>query len=677
MGPGPLQGPGDHSWRRGNDKWRECYSLGAAAQSRSPGSRDGATGTASYLRSRQTARPAASGPVRANRPRSCGFTGTRTFDSDRTDVCRFFLPGLWFGLLTGLGELAYVAVRKYARGLFVFQGADILWMTPLASAALFVTLALLLGVAARRWPDRVTWSGALGVFAGFGALSLLLLFPPLHWAAAVMIALGVGLRAARLARPRERSLRALVQVSAWPLLGLIVLAGGGRRGLEWWEERRARAALPGSAAGRPSVLLLVLDTVRAINLSLYGYHRPTTPALAEFARQGVRFDRAIATSPWTLPSHASLFTGLWAHQQTTDWFKPLQREVPTLAEILGRHGYRTGGFVANVWYCGRETGLARGFTHYEDHEVTWGTFLTSASLLRRLRETRAFEILAGGRDLVGRKRAAQINRAFLRWLDADSTRPFFAFLNYYDAHAPYLPPDDYLRRFATPGVEPVPQLPTGTRPGGSWEPAEIQGALDAYDGALAYLDAQIAALLAELGARGLLDRTIVVVTSDHGEEFNEHGLIHHGHSLYLPSVHVPLLVVWPGRVPANRAVVDPVSLRDVPATILALAGFDPTGSLPGRPLTRFWTGAALPAADTVLSELRRVPLQPAWYPGSKGDMVSAVQGGLRYIREADGREQLFRLVEDPLEQEDLSRDPERAADLDRFRDLFGGMGAMP
>ncbi|HXG43474.1 MAG TPA: sulfatase [Gemmatimonadales bacterium] len=592
-------------------------------------------------------------------------------------MLRFLLPGLWFGSLTGLGELGYVAARKYGRGLFVFHGPDIVWMTPLATAALFTVAALMIGVAAWRWPARVTSSGTVGVFVGLGVLSLLLLFPPLHWAAALTIALGLGVQAARLAGPWERRLARAVKASTWPLLGVIALAGAGGRGLQWWAERRALAALPEGGPGRPNVLVLVLDTVRAINLSLYGYHRPTSPALAGFARQGVRFDRALATSPWTLPSHASLFTGLWAHQQTTDWFKPLQRDVPTLAEVLSRQGYRTAGFVANVWYCGRETGLARGFTHYEDHQVTWGTFLTSASLLRKLRESRAFELLAGERNLVGRKSAARINRDFLRWLDADATRPFFAFLNYYDAHAPYLPPDGYLERFATPGIEPVPQLPTGTHPGGSWSAAQIQGALDAYDGALAYLDAQIARLLSELEARGVLSRTIVVITSDHGEEFNEHGLIHHGHSLYRASVHVPLVVVWPGHVPPDRVVPDPVSLRDVPATILALAGVEAAPAFPGRSLSRFWTDPPAPGADTLLSELKRVPLQPAWYPGSKGDMAAVVHGGLRYIREADGRERLFRVVEDPLEREDLSPAPDRAGDLRRFREILRTMGALP
>ena len=120
-------------------------------------------------------------------------------------------------------------------------------------------------------------------------------------------------------------------------------------------------------ANSPNVLLIVLDTVRADHLSLYGYERPTTPNLERLAKRGIRFDNARATAPWTLPSHASMFTGHWPHELGAKWMTPLRGNLPTLAEYLGAHGYATAGFVANVVYCSQETGLARGFTHYEDY----------------------------------------------------------------------------------------------------------------------------------------------------------------------------------------------------------------------------------------------------------------------------------------------------------------------
>ena len=117
----------------------------------------------------------------------------------------------------------------------------------------------------------------------------------------------------------------------------------------------------------PNVLLIVLDTVRADHLSLYGYRRPTSPTLERLARRGVRFDEARATAPWTLPSHASLFTGRWPHELGVKWLTPWRGNDPTLAEYLGSRGYATAGFVANTLYCSYDSGLGRGFTRYDDY----------------------------------------------------------------------------------------------------------------------------------------------------------------------------------------------------------------------------------------------------------------------------------------------------------------------
>ena len=132
----------------------------------------------------------------------------------------------------------------------------------------------------------------------------------------------------------------------------------------------APAAFRETAPSAANVILIVLDTVRAESLSLYGYHRDTTPNLTRLAARGVRFDRAFATAPWTAPSHASMFTGRWCHELSVGWNRPLDGTSPTLAEFLGARGYATAGFVANTTYCSYETGLDRGFAHYEDYDVT-------------------------------------------------------------------------------------------------------------------------------------------------------------------------------------------------------------------------------------------------------------------------------------------------------------------
>ena len=152
------------------------------------------------------------------------------------------------------------------------------------------------------------------------------------------------------------------------LLGLVLVLAGFTFGRDWLKQRR-ETGRPLPSATSPNVLLIVLDTVRADHMSLYGYGRATTPVLERLAKQGIRFDQARATAPWTLASHASIFTGRWPHELAVKWLTPLGGNSPTLAEYLGSHGYATAGFVANTFYCSYDTGLDRGFTHYEDYDL--------------------------------------------------------------------------------------------------------------------------------------------------------------------------------------------------------------------------------------------------------------------------------------------------------------------
>ena len=580
--------------------------------------------------------------------------------------------GVWLGLLTGGGELLYLALRKFGRGMLIFRGGDTLWMTPLATVVVFLVAGLLWWLISARLPTerRVRW--ALSIYATLAVLSGLWLLPGLHAGAASVIALGVGVQGGRMLWPHWARLDRWLGRTL-PLLGtatLLLLVGVPL--VRWRAERSALAALPSARAGAPNILLLVLDTVRSLNLSAYGYPRPTTPGLAAVARQGTQFDQAFSTAPWTLPSHASLFTGTWPHEQHTGWYSAMSDSLPTLAEALARAGYRNAGMVANVYYTSAETGLARGFSRYEDHRVTPATFFASASLSRTLMAAGIVQRALGTEELAGRKSAAEINRAFLQWQSRDAGRPFFAFLNYYDAHTPYLPPHPWQHRFVTPGIVPVPNLERHERRDGGWSPDQLQGAIDAYDGAIGYLDAEISQLLDSLTARGVLDHTIVIITSDHGEEFNEHGLIHHGNSLYRPSISVPLLLRWPGHVPAAAHVTTPVSLRDLAATILDLAEVPTAGPWPGRSLRHYWEGDTLPA-DTLLAELRYAPQQPEWYPASKGDMVSAIHDGFRYIRTGDGTESLYDFDHDAGEVANLAAVPDHAAPLTQFRALVRGL----
>jgi arylsulfatase A-like enzyme len=447
-------------------------------------------------------------------------------------------------------------------------------------------------------------------------------------------------------------------------LGLLTLVEGRRL----WKERVALSSLPAMSAQPPNVLLIILDTVRAASLSLYGYSRPTTPHLERLAQGGVWFRHAFSPTSWTLPSHASIFTGRHAHELSTDWRIALDATYPTLAEVLSSRGYVTAGFVANTRYCNAGTGLSRGFIHYDDSSLGPGRLVESSWILSMIH--RALERPTEYRSWVWRKHARDINRHFLRWVDRSGPRPFFAFLNYWDAHNPYAPPEGYADRFGTAGIPLQPVLEHRSDRG-IRDSAETQGGLDAYDGAIAYLDAQLGALFGELRRRGLWDNLIIIVASDHGEEFDEHGLAQHGVSLYRPSVEVPFIIRAPRRVPEGVVVDVPVSLRDIPATIMDLLNLD-NPSLAGRSAARFWTSASTPA-DTVVSSLTHAPGHPPWFPVSKGDMTSVTLGDLRYILNGDGSEELYDFAHDVAEGDNLAADSARTEDVLRFRDIVSAL----
>jgi arylsulfatase A-like enzyme len=505
---------------------------------------------------------------------------------------------------------------------------------------------------------------AAGCLCFLFVFSALLLVPQVSDAGALLLAAGVGVQAGRMFGRHEAFPRRLRRVTAAVAAVTLLLAVA----LPLYHravERRANAHLPVAAAGAPNVLLIVLDAVRARELSLYDSARITTPHLARRAEGGVVFDHAFAAAPWTLPSHASMFTGRWPHELNAGWNRALDDSAPTLAETLRQRGYATGGFVANLYYAAHESGLNRGFQHYRAHAPGWRdltrTTLTETQLVQALAHARSFRgawraVRTASFDVrrtPPSKHAPAVNREFLTWISQlPRGRPFFAFLNYFDAHHPYYCPPDLAARFEC-----------------------ARSPVNRYAGAIAYLDQQMELLFAELERRGVLRNTIVIVTSDHGEQFGENGLRGHGNSLYLPALHVPLVIWGPAAIARGRRIAEPVSLRDLPATIAQLTG---TAGLPGTPLTRHWTagGAAHPArvergatqahaAAPVLAHLypngqvaRRLPARP---------MTALLTPDVHYIRNGDGQEELYAYRRDPGETINLVRSPDLQSALEELR----------
>jgi len=575
------------------------------------------------------------------------------------------LTVLWCALATGLAEVLLRAVQKFALHRTLYYGVQIVWMAPLADVAVFAIAGLLLAAPVWRWPHPAPPRAVATVMAFLGALSIALMQPYLHWWANLALSAGLGATVGRYAALHEARLVGAMRRTLPALIGAIVLAAAAVNVRAALVERSALADLPAAVPGAPNVLLLIWDTVRAANVGRHGYARPTTPRFDALAETGATFDRAIATASYTLPSHASIFTGRYPHQLRVSWQRPLETGPTTLAEALAVRGYRTGGFSANWVYVTREQGLQRGFAHFEDFAASPGEVLRSSSLVKSLLQVGALRRLVGYYDHPGRRSAPQITAAFLRWLDDGSKRererPFFAFLNLFDAHEPYLPPTPYDTMFGWPSGAPRSRSRRFAADAIAlkWRlaPEAAQHQRDLYDGAIAFLDHELGVLLDSLERRGVLRNTLVIVTSDHGEEFGEHRVFSHGNTVYPLSLHVPLAIAFPGRVPAGVRVRNTVSLRDLPATVGELLGLaDAAWRFPGRSLGRLWQAEAA-SPGGALAEIDRLPIaEVPWYPVAEADIRTLVTDRYQLVMTGHALE-LFDLDADPEGRRDLARDP--------------------
>jgi len=405
-----------------------------------------------------------------------------------------------------------------------------------------------------------------------------------------------------------------------------------------------------------------------------------------------------------------MFTGRWPHELSAGWFTPLDGSYPTLAEFLGSRGYATAGFIANSWYCSSDSGLDRGFTAYQDYIFPRLSFLHTAVLVNRpldgLQDIEAFLEDWLDVDLVGptveylswifktnRKEATVLNREFLDWLSRrrQAERPFFAFLNFFDAHFPYEVPATGIHRFgAKPRDYRESTLIRGwvrliqNRP----SPYQIRFGLNSYDDCVANLDEQLGRLIDELDRRSILERTWVIITSDHGESFGEKpGVFWHGTSLHETQLHVPLVIIPPAGGPSPRVVTETASLRDLPATIVDVLGSKTGSPFPGNSLARFWSGSASGSAHTAPSEQALSELVPLgsfgpdpsqWFYKPQWPMAALTEGDWTYIRrEGEVGEELYGVREDPQERHNLASDPAMQSTLERMRGALGRLTAGP
>ena len=591
------------------------------------------------------------------------------------------LLAAWAGFLLGVLEGLAVTMLRVG-GWPVRAPVEILWIAPVVNGVLFLGAGFMLAAVTwalgARMQPRLFFTALLWML-GFGFIQAPGVIQP---GAAVLLALGAAVASSR-ARGAVEWWSRLARRTILPL----ALAAGAATvvGLAWSPvlERRAASVRVSPQPDLPNVLLIVLDTLRADHVSAYGYARPTTPNLDRFAERGVLFEHAFANSSWTLPAHASLLTGRLPHEHGADWREPMKEGLPTVAEVFAGQGYLTAAFAANTSYVAPEWGLGRGFGRFEVYGGSWADDVVRTAYGRRL----ALNLLPrlGFFDVPGRKRASQVNGEFLSWIDEAAGRPFFALLNYFDVHDPYLTIEPHHTRFspqaARGDVINFQLQPHVFRRKPTLSAAEVQAEVDAYDGCLAYLDEQLGVLFAELSRRDLDGNTLIVVTSDHGESFGNHDLFGHGNSLYLETLHVPLVVVWRGRVPAGVRVSLPVGLDRVAATIEELTHGGHGGSaLPGRSLAPMWvTGDAAGAFlfTPVLSEVSRVPDGPVGYPTRAGSLTSLVTPEWHLIMSSVGDAELYEWTRDPSERANLAESPQGRAiveDLKRVIERVRGNG---
>lgn len=535
----------------------------------------------------------------------------------------------FFGLLEGI---VLVICRGYPANVAPYKVSnDALWIAPLVDLFVFFIVAagllLIMQLAGKRLKGASALTIAYGVFLFLGLLAVISVPKLVHLLSAALLCLGLAVALCRKLAGVENPLTAYLRAHLLWIPMLIASAALGVSGFEWTREAAAFRRLPAAPTGAANVLVIMLDTVR--------YDRFTrsagpslTPHLDGLIAKGVRYDNAWSTTSWSLPSQVSILTGRYPHEHGADWpALALDSKYPTLGEVLGQRGYVSGAFSGNASWVTPEY-MGRGFLRFDVYILE--------DILRRTAYGRPIERLLWefGFHYAGRgKGAPRVNAEFLQFLDDYPNRPFFAYLCYMDVNQAF-----HHRRLNR----------------GFWTAAPSdREVIEAYDRGLQKLDAQVGALFADLTKRNLLNQTLVVITSDHGESFGaqnpeDHDPAGHGTSLYAEQTKVPLFVVYPEKLPAGGKIDTNVSVRQIPQTIAGLLGMKDSPFV-GQPLP-----LAADASDGSAAPL----LMTLRYANQK--VQSVVARPWQYISHGNDPtvgEELYDLIADPGAKKRLEANP--------------------
>jgi arylsulfatase A-like enzyme len=449
----------------------------------------------------------------------------------------------------------------------------------------------------------------------------------------------------------------------------------------------------------PSLVVVVYDAARAQNFSCYGYRADTTPFLSSLSEKAAVYSNAICSSYWTLPSFASLFTGTYVsrHSLFIDG-QSLKAELSTLAEYLSGCGYETAGFCQNP-YVSNFTGLDRGFDHFEKHIPRKydrlfkfiKSFLKSSEHLKNTSEELLQEENKGFReDSPGGlskkqwlakcfldKGASEMNKRAIKWLKnrRRPETPFFLILLYGETHAPYCPPLPYRTKFIRhhrPVSHPLRDINQQRTPFNSGKISmskeEIAGLMALYDGSIAYSDHCVKTLYKEMNRMGLLDNTIFAVTSDHGDNLGEHGLLSHVHCLYDTLIRIPLIIQWPRDFGMNGNKSYIVQNIDLYPTMVEILGDNKNicTQLEGKSLLSF---RPVNKDSFAVSELIK-PFGPDTLPYRdrlkkyNRRLVSVRSVDFKYIWSSNGLHEFYNLSDDPHENQNLYTNADKGRNAD-------------
>ena len=479
--------------------------------------------------------------------------------------------------------------------------------------------------------EQLVWKSAQGLLVAGGCVVAALV---LYLLIATLVRVSVA----------HRPFSVLLRAWSSPLLLALLLAGNVAFSLQHAAARpmvkHDRSDRPPAPAQANNVLFIVIDTLRADHLPLWGYRAIQTPNLDALARDGVRFEHAFANASWTRPSFASMMTGRYpSSHRTTLKSDSLPNEIVTLAEAMQQRGYTTYGAVTN-YNVAPFFNFQQGFDEYRYLEPNFvlGAGDTAAKLLLVQALRQGIETLNAKRGRVEPGSAYQdatvVNRTFLQFLDQKPKGPWYAFVAYMDPHDPYYPhPYDGTGFARAAHQKPSPeQVPLMTR---------------LYDGEIVFWDEQFGKLVAELKRRGLYDSLTIVVTADHGEEFLDHGGFWHGTTLYDEQLHVPLLVKLPRNDRAGTVVSHWVESIDIMPTLLEHNGVEVPAGVQGKNL--------MLGGDSVFAEedhegnvLRALRMRRG---SSELKLIEANSGNPRGLQPFE----LYRMDQDAREMVDLSR----------------------